>query len=74
MWRKVMPYCGEITRGCLGGLVVMESNHDEIPVSEANMPSNPWRGVCFEDEGQQDDISYHHNRAGQYHNKTDKHL
>lgn len=52
----------------------MESNHDEVPVSIANMPGNPCRGVCVEDQWQEDKIGYEHNGAGQRHHQTNKHL
>ncbi len=52
----------------------MESNHDEIPMSITNVPSNPCRGVCVEDQRQQDHIGNPHDGAGQYHHQTNKHL
>lgn len=52
----------------------MESNHDEVPMSITNVPSNPCRGVCVEDQRQQDNIGYHNNGAGQYDHQTNKHL
>lgn len=52
----------------------MESNHDEVPVPIAKVPSDPRRGVCVEDQRQQDKIGYHNNGAGQYDHQTNKHL
>lgn len=74
--RKVqsMSYCRGIPRGSLGGLVVMESDHDEVPMSITNVPNNPGRGVCVEDQRQQDDVSYQHDGADQYDHQTNKDL
>lgn len=52
----------------------MESNHDEVPMSITNMPSDPRRRVSVEDQRQQDHIGYHHDGAGQYHHQANKHL
>lgn len=52
----------------------MESNHDEVPVSITQVPSNPCRGVSVQHQRQQDQIGYSDNGAGQYDHKTDKHL
>lgn len=52
----------------------MKSNHDDDPMSETNMPSNPWRGVSVEHQRQKDQIGYHHNGADQYHHQANKHL
>lgn len=69
-----MSYCRGIPRGSLGGLVVMESDHDEVPMSITNVPNNPGRGVCVEDQRQQDDVSYEHDGADQYDHQTNKDL
>lgn len=47
---EMLSYCWGIPRGCLGSLVVMENNHDQVPMSITNVPSNPWRGVCVDDQ------------------------
>ena len=52
----------------------MESNHDEVPVSKTNMPSDPHRSVCVEDQRQENHVGNHHDGAGQYHHQTNKHL
>lgn len=52
----------------------MERNHDEVPVSVTYVPSDPWRGVCVENQRQQDDIGYNNDGAGQYDHKTHEHL
>lgn len=71
---EFISYCRGGPRGGLGGLVVMKSNHDEVPMSITNMPSDPWRGVSVEYQRQEDDIGYHHDGAGQYHHQANKHL
>ncbi len=52
----------------------MKCNHDEVPVSITNMPSDPCRGVRVENQRQKDYIGDHHNGAGQNHHQTNKHL
>lgn len=54
-----------MSRGSLGSLVIMERNHDEVPVPIKDVPNNPGWGVCVEDERQQNSISYHNDGAGQ---------
>lgn len=43
-------------------------------MSVTNVPSNPWRGVSVEYQGQKDHIGYHQDGAGQYHHQANKHL
>lgn len=69
-----MSYCRGIPGGSVGGLVVMESDHDEVPMSITNMPNDPGRGVRVEDQRQQDDVSYQHDGADQYDHQTNKDL
>ena len=71
---ELISYCWGGPRGGLGGLVVMKSNHDKVPVSITNVPSNPWRGVSVEYQRKVDHIGYHHDGAGQYHHQANKHL
>lgn len=52
----------------------MERNHDEVPVSITDVPSDPDRGVCVEDERQQDNVSDRDDGAGQKDHQTNKHL
>lgn len=77
IWNVVQccfPYWGQISGWCLGSLVIMESNHDEVPVSITHVPSNPCRGVSVQHQRQQDQIGYSDDGAGQYDHKTHKHL
>lgn len=68
------PYWREVSRWCLGSLVIMEGNHDDDPVSITQVPSHPCRAVNVQDQRQQDKIGYSDDGAGQYDHKTYKHL
>lgn len=51
----------------------MESDHDDIPVAIAKMPSNPRRRVSSESHWQNNHISNDYDRACQDYNQTNKH-
>ena len=55
----------EVSRQSLGSFVIMESYHDEVPVSITDVPNNPDWGVRVEDQRQQNNISYRNDGAGQ---------
>jgi hypothetical protein len=45
-------HLGWVPRRSGDGLVVMEDNEDQIPVTIEEMPAEPWYRVGSEDEGQ----------------------
>lgn len=57
-----------------GGFVVIKNNHDQVPMSIANVPGNPCCGVCAEDHRQDEQVGYHQDGAGQNHHEKYKHL
>lgn len=71
---ELISYCRGIPRASLGSFVVMESYHNEVPMTITNVPSNPCRGVGVEDQRQQDYIGYDHDGAGQQDHQANKHL
>lgn len=64
----------EVSGRSLGSLIVMESDHNDNPVSITDVPNDPDWGVRVEDERQQDNISYHNDGAGQEDHQTNKNL
>lgn len=67
-------YSWGVPGGRLSSFVVMECNHDEVPVSVTNVPSNPRWGVSVEYQGQKDYIGDDQDGASQCDHQTHKHL
>lgn len=59
------------TRG--GGFIVMEEDHEEVPVTVTEVPEDPVKGVRAEDDGQHAQIHDHHDGAGQEDHQRHKH-
>ncbi len=61
-------------RTCGGGFIVMEDDHEEVPVSVTEVPEDPVNGVRAEDDGQHTQIHDEHDGAGQGDHQRHKHL
>lgn len=57
-----------------GGLVVVEGQHDEQPVTAAKVPDGPEGGVSPEDGGEDEDVDDYHHGGRQQDHEADKHL
>ncbi len=62
------------TRTCGCSFIVMEDDHDEVPVSVTQVPEDPVNGVWAEDDGQHTQIHDNHDWAGQRDHQRHKHL
>lgn len=70
---NVIPALGWVSRRSGDGLVVMEDDEDQIPVTIEEMPAEPWYRVGSEDEGQDTQISNGHDGPGQHDHQHHKH-
>lgn len=64
---------GWISGRCGDGLVVMEHDHDEIPVAVGDVPADPLGGIGLEDERKDTDVDDQYDGAGQDDHQNDKH-
>ena len=72
--RVETSYYRRISRWCLGGFVVVEDDHDQVPVPVTEVPRDPGWVVGGNDHGQQDHVADQQDGAGQDHHQTHKHL
>ena len=71
---QAQPHLWWVPRRGGDGLVVVEDNHDEVPVSVGKMPADPSRCVRLQDKGQQADVYDGHDGACQPYHQCHKHL
>lgn len=55
-----LPYLWRKTGLSSDGHIVVEDNHDEVPVTIDEMPEDPKKGVGSQDEWQEADVHYDH--------------
>lgn len=70
---KVIPTLRGVSRWSGDGLIVVEDNEDQIPVTVEEMPAEPWHRVGLDDEGQHTQVGDGHNGAGQHYHKHHEH-
>lgn len=67
-------YLGWVSWGGGGGLIIMEDHHGEKPVATAQVPDDPVPRIIAEDHRQDEQVDDRHNRGGEQHDQSDKHL